>query len=126
MPSQVSMNCDPATWEYPPVRKDLIQVIQDAQCHLTMRKHLQLKVQGLRQNISATYPMLLEATIPRKVETCSAATGTDDNGKTVWTEYKNVDPDTYDDFNDLGQAFEKQFSNEQQSHHKSDQCSSVN
>ena len=30
MPSQVSMNCDPATWEYPPVRKDLIQVIQDA------------------------------------------------------------------------------------------------
>lgn len=115
MPSQVSMNCDPATWEYPPVRKDLIQVIQDAQCHLTMRKHLQLKVQGLRQNISATYPMLLEATIPRKVETCSAATGTDDNGKTVWTEYKNVDPDTYDDFNDLGQAFEKQFSNEQQS-----------
>lgn len=47
-------------------------------------------------------------------------------GKTVWTEYKNVDPDTYDDFNDLGQAFEKQFSNEQQSHHKSDQCSSVN
>ena len=44
MPSQVSMNCDPATWEYPPVRKDLIQVIQDAQCHLTMRKHLQLKV----------------------------------------------------------------------------------
>lgn len=56
--------------------------------------------------------MLLEATIPRKVETCSAATGTNDNGKTVWTEYKNVDPDTYDDFNDLGQAFEKQFSNE--------------
>ena len=44
MPSQVSTNCDPATWEYPPVRKDLIQVIQDAQCHLTMRKHLQLKV----------------------------------------------------------------------------------
>ncbi len=30
MPSQVSTNCDPATWEYPPVRKDLIQVIQDA------------------------------------------------------------------------------------------------
>ncbi len=55
--------------------------------------------------------MLLEATIPRKVETCSAATGTDDNGRTIWTEYQNVDLDTYDDFNDLGQAFEKQFSN---------------
>ncbi len=29
MPSQVSTNCDPATWEYPPVRKDLIQVVRD-------------------------------------------------------------------------------------------------
>ena len=29
MPSQVSMNCDPATWEYPPVQKDLIPVIRD-------------------------------------------------------------------------------------------------
>ena len=77
-----------------------------------MRKHLQLKAYDSRQNTFVTYPMLLEATIPRKVETCSAATGTDDSGKTVWTEYKNVDLDTYDDFNDLGQAFEKQFSNE--------------
>ena len=29
MPSQVSTNCDPATWEYPPVRQDLIQVVRD-------------------------------------------------------------------------------------------------
>lgn len=30
MPSQVSTNCDPATWEYPPVQKSLIQVVKDA------------------------------------------------------------------------------------------------
>lgn len=29
MPSEVSTNCDPAGWEYPPVRKDLIQVVRD-------------------------------------------------------------------------------------------------
>ena len=111
MPSQVSMNCDPATWEYPPVRKDLIQVIQDAMPPYNAKTSTTQGL-GLTPEYSATYPMLLEATIPRKVETCSAATGTDDSGKTVWTEYKNVDLDTYDDFNDLGQAFEKQFSNE--------------
>lgn len=30
MPSQVTMNCDPATWEYPPVKKDLLQLIRDS------------------------------------------------------------------------------------------------
>ncbi len=30
MVSEVSTNCDPATWEYPPVRKDLIQVVRDS------------------------------------------------------------------------------------------------
>lgn len=29
MPSEVTTNCDPASWEYPPVRKDLIQAVRD-------------------------------------------------------------------------------------------------
>ena len=29
MPSEVSTNCDPATWEYPPVRSDLMETIRD-------------------------------------------------------------------------------------------------
>lgn len=29
MPSEVSTNCDPASWEYPPVKPNLIQVIRD-------------------------------------------------------------------------------------------------
>ena len=43
-------------------------------------------------------------------ETCLAATGIDEQGKTTWTEYQNVDLDSYDDFNDLGLAFENQYS----------------
>lgn len=175
MPSQVSTNCDPATWEYPPVRKDLIQVIRDAMPPYNEKtsatqglgltpeyfrnlpdvirsNHPYLPIAIWGQNAAAiakkqplnmpygvnspldylyqhhgktiflgtdyeTCTMLhyAESTIPRKKETCSAATDTDDNGKTIWTEYQNVDLDTYDDFNDLGQAFEKQFSNEWQS-----------
>lgn len=30
MPSEVTTNCDPATWEYPPVRNDLIQNLRDS------------------------------------------------------------------------------------------------
>ena len=29
MPSEVTTNCDPASWEYPPVRQDLIQIVRD-------------------------------------------------------------------------------------------------
>ena len=30
MPSEVTTNCDPASWEYPPVRQDLIQIVRYA------------------------------------------------------------------------------------------------
>ncbi len=50
-----------------------------------------------------------ESTINRPTETWSAATGLDDQGKTTWTKYQNVDLDSYDDFNELGLAFEKQY-----------------
>lgn len=29
MPSEVTTNCDPADWEYPPVKQDLIQLVRD-------------------------------------------------------------------------------------------------
>lgn len=48
-----------------------------------------------------------ESTIGRKSETCLAATDIDQNGKTIWTKYQNIDMDSYDDFNELGAAFEK-------------------
>lgn len=47
-----------------------------------------------------------ESTIGRKTETCSAATSLDESGKTIWTEYQNIDMDSYDDFNELGTEFE--------------------
>lgn len=50
-----------------------------------------------------------ESTINRPTETWSAATGFDEQGKTTWTAYQNVDLDSYDDFNELGLAFEKQY-----------------
>lgn len=53
-----------------------------------------------------------ESTIHRKTETCSAATSIDQDGKTIWTNYQNIDLDSYDDFNELGEAFEKEFPNE--------------
>lgn len=53
-----------------------------------------------------------ESTIHRKTETCSAATNIDQDGKTIWTNYQNIDLDSYDDFNELGEAFEKEFPNE--------------
>lgn len=29
MPTEVTTNCDPSSWEYPPVRNDLIQAVRD-------------------------------------------------------------------------------------------------
>ena len=175
MPSQVSTNCDPATWEYPPVRKDLIQVIRDSMPpydpHTSATEGLGLTPEYFRNLpdvVRSSHPYLLiaiwgknankiaqrqplnlpyginspldylyqhngktiflgtdyetctmlhyaESTISRKTEICSAATGTDIKGKTTWTDYQNVDLDSYDDFNDLGEAFEKHFPNEWQS-----------
>lgn len=56
-----------------------------------------------------------ESTIQRKVQTYSAATGVDESGTTIWTEYQNVDLDSYDDFSELGRSFEKMFPNAFQS-----------
>lgn len=53
-----------------------------------------------------------ESIIERKTETYAAATGIDQDGKTIWTNYQNIDMDIYDDFNDLGLAFETHNSSE--------------
>lgn len=175
MPSEVSTNCDPATWEYPPVRKDLIQIIRDSmppynpttsateglgltpeyfrnlpdvvrsthpylsiaiwgknateiaqQQPLNMPYGLNSPLDYLYQNNGKTIflgtnyetcTMLhyAESTINRKIEIDLAATGIDENGKTIWTKYKNVDLDSYDDFSELGKAFEAKYPNEFQS-----------
>lgn len=172
MPSQVSDNCDPATWMYPPVRKDLIQKVRDAMPPYNLKTsvtigigktpeyfrtspgvyrsnhpYLPLAIWGKNAaSLAATQPMdlpygakspldylyqnngktiflgtdyetctilhLAESTINRKLYDYSAATGRDENGKTIWTTYKNVDLDSYDDFNDLGAAFEEKYPNE--------------
>ena len=172
MPSEVTTNCDPADWEYPPVKQDLIQLVRDnmppynpdtspseglgitpeyfrtlpdvvRSCHpylpiaiwgkdkvqiankqpLDMPYGLNSTLDYLYQNDGKiiflgtdyeTCTMLhyAESTIGRKTETCSAATGIDKNGKTIWTDYQNIDMDSYDDFNDLGLAFERNFPNE--------------
>lgn len=172
MPSQVSTNCDPATWEYPPVRKDLIQIIRDSMppynpetsateglgltpeyfrnlpdvirsSHpylpiaiwgknakeiaqkqpLNMPYGINSPLDYLYQNNGKTIflgtdyetcTMLhyAESTIHRKTEIDSAATGIDENGKTIWTKYRNVDLDSYDDFNELGAMFEARYPNE--------------
>lgn len=167
MPSQVSTNCDPATWEYPPVHKDLIQVVRDnippydPQTSATeglgvtpeyfrnlpdvvrsTHPYLPIAIWGknatdiaVRQPLNMPYGInspldylyksngkiiflgtdyetctmlhYAESTIHRKTETCSAATSIDQDGKTIWTDYQNVDLDSYDDFNELGETFEK-------------------
>ena len=167
MPSQVSTNCDPATWEYPPVRKDLIQVVRDnmppydpqtsateglgvtpeyfrnlADVVRSTHPYLPIAIWGknatdiaVRQPLNMPYGInspldylyknngkiiflgtdyetctmlhYAESTIHRKTETCSAATSIDQDGKTIWTDYQNVDLDSYDDFNELGETFEK-------------------
>lgn len=172
MPSEVSTNCDPATWEYPPLRQDLIQVVRDSMPpydpKVSMTEGLGITPEYFRtlpgvvrsrhpylpiaiwgknaQKIVQMQPLNLpyglgspldylyqhhgktiffgtdyetctmlhyaESTIGRKTETWAAATGIGDNGKTIWTHYQNVDMDSYDDFNDLGTAFEKQFPDE--------------
>lgn len=172
MPSQVTMNCDPATWEYPPVRKDLLHVIRDnippynpitsateglgitpeyfralPNVYRSSHPYLPLAIWGKNaQQITQKQPLNLpyglnspldylyqhngktiflgtdyetctvlhyaESTIDRKTEDCYAATGIDKNGKTIWTKYKNVDLDSYDDFNELGAAFEQRFPQE--------------
>lgn len=172
MPSQVSMNCDPATWEYPPVRKDLLSVIRDnmppynpatsateglgvtpeyfrtlPDVYRSSHPYLPLAIWGKNaQLIAQNQPMNLpygfhspldylyrrngktiffgtdyetctalhyaESTIDRKTEDCYAATNIDKDGKTIWTKYKNVDLDSYDDFNELGAAFEQKFPRE--------------
>lgn len=168
MPSQVSTNCDPATWEYPPVRRDLVQKIRDTMppydpetsateglgitpeyfrtlpdVQRSTHPYLPIAIWGknsaaiaqeqpfnlpygidspldyLYQNDgktiffgtdyeTCTILHYAESTINRKIETCSAATSIDENGKTIWADYQNVDLDSYDDFNDLGAAFEKE------------------
>lgn len=168
MPSQVTTNCDPETWEYPPVRRDLIQVIRDTMppynsktssvkglgitpeyfrtlpdVERSTHPYLPLAIWGKnsaaiakKQPLNMPYGIdspldylyqhdgkviffstdyetctmlhYAESTINRKIETCSAATNIDENGKTVWTDYQNVDLDSYDDFNDLGTVFEKE------------------
>lgn len=172
MPSQVSMNCDPATWEYPPVKKDLLPVIRDNMppynaatsateglgvtpeyfrtspaVYRSSHPYLPIAIWGKNaQQLAQNQPLNLpygfgspldylyqhngktiffgtdyetctalhyaESTINRKTEDCYAATGVDKQGKTIWTKYKNVDLDSYDDFNELGSAFEQKFSHE--------------
>lgn len=172
MPSQVSMNCDPATWEYPPVKKDLIQVIRNnmppynpmtsateglgitpeyfrnlPDVYRSSHPYLPLAIWGKNAKLIAKKQPLnmpyglnspldylyhhngktvffgidyetgtifhyAESTINRKTETCYAATGVDKDGKTIWTKYENVDLDSYDDFNELGSTFEKEFPKE--------------
>lgn len=172
MPSQVSINCDPATWEYPPVRKDLLQVIRDnmppynpatslteglgvtpeyfrtlSDVYRSGHPYLPLAIWGKKARaLAQSQPLNLpygfnspldylyqqngktiffgtdyetctalhyaESTINRKTEDCYAATSVDENGKTIWTKYKNVDLDSYDDFNELGSAFEQKFTHE--------------
>lgn len=169
MPSEVSTNCDPATWEYPPVRSDLIQTIRDnmppynpitsateglgitPEYFKTLpdvvrsnHPYLPIAIWGKNKiQIAQKQPLdfpygvnspldylyknngkivflgtdyetctalhYAESTINRPTETCLAATGVDEQGKTTWTEYQNVDLDSYDDFNDLGLAFENQY-----------------
>lgn len=140
MPSQVSTNCDPATWKYPPVQKSLIQVVKDAMPPYnpttSMTEGLGVTPEYFRtlpDVVRSTHPYLpiaiwgknkvkiaqnqpfyetctvlhyAESTIGRKTETCSAATSLDESGKTIWTEYQNIDMDSYDDFNELGTEFE--------------------
>lgn len=172
MPSEVSTNCDPATWEYPPVREDLIQVIRDSMPPYnpetsatdglgvtpeyfrnlpgvvrSSHPFLPIAIWGRNANgIAEKQPLNIpyginspldylyqnngktiflgtdyetctmlhyaESTIPRKTEIDSAATGIDKDGKTIWTKYRNVDMDLYDDFNELGAAFEAKYPNE--------------
>lgn len=172
MPSEVSTNCDPATWEYPPVREDLIQVVRDSMPpynpETSATQGLGLTPEYFRNLpdvVRSTHPYLpiaiwgknakeiaqkqplnmpfgidspldylyqnngktiflgtdyetctmlhyAESTIHRKTEIDSAATGIDENGKTIWTKYHNVDMDSYDDFNELGKAFEAKYPNE--------------
>ncbi|OYS21910.1 AAC(3) family N-acetyltransferase [Lactobacillus taiwanensis] len=172
MPSEVSTNCDPASWEYPPVRKDLIQVVRDNMPPYNpdtspseglgitpeyFRKlpdvvrsphpYLPIAIWGKdKDKIAKKQPLDLpyginspldylyqnngkilflgtnyetctmlhyaESIIERKTETYTAATGTDPDGKTIWTNYQNIDMDIYDDFNDLGLAFETHNSSE--------------
>lgn len=167
MPSQVTTNCDPATWKYPPVSKDLIQLIRDTMppynpgTSVTVglgvtpeyfrrlpnvvrsnHPYLPLTIWGKnKEKIAQKQPLNIpygvnspldylyqnhgkiiflgtdyetctmlhyaESTIGRKSETCLAATDIDQNGKTIWTKYQNIDMDSYDDFNELGAAFEK-------------------
>lgn len=176
MPSEVSTNCDPATWEYPPVRKDLIQVVRDAMPPYdpktsptegigvtpeyfrnlpgvvrSTHPYLPIAIWGKNAaQIAAKQPLDMpygidspldylykhdgkiiflgtdyemctmlhyaESTIHRKTETSSAAVSRDENGKTIWQDYQNIDMDTYDDFNELGEAFEKKFPDEVRSH----------
>lgn len=171
MPSQVTTNCDPATWEYPPVRKDLIQVMRDnippynPDTSVTVglgvtpeyfrrlpnvvrsnHPYLPIAIWGKnKEEIAQKQPLNMpygidspldylyqnygkiiflgtdyetctmlhyaESTINRKTETCLAATGVDESGKTIWTKYQNIDMDSYDDFNELGAAFEKAYPN---------------
>lgn len=148
MPSEVTTNCDPATWEYPPVRKGLIQIVRDNMppynpaTSITVglgvtpeyfrrlpdvvrsnHPYLPIAIWGKnKEKIAKKQPLNIplgtdyktctmlhysESTIGRKTETCLAATDVDENGKTIWAEYQNIDMDSYDDFNELGAAFEK-------------------
>lgn len=167
MPSEVTTNCDPATWEYPPVKKELIQAVRDSmppydpQSSITeglgitpeyFRKlpnvvrsnhpYLPIAIWGKNaRSIAKQQPLNMpygvgspldylyqhygkiiflgtdyetctmlhyaESTINRKTETCMAATETDATGKTIWTKYQNIDMDSYDDFNELGNLFEQ-------------------
>lgn len=55
-----------------------------------------------------------ESTIGRPTETCYAPVRIDKTGKTIWKSYQNVDLDSYDDFSDIGNAFEKKYPGEWQ------------
>lgn len=170
MPSEVSLNCDPANWAYPPVAsKKLIQYIRDNMppynTETSMTEGLGLTPEYFRVQkdvVRSTHPYLpiaiwgknkdviaksqpldmpygkdspldylyqhdgkiiflntdyetctmmhyAESIINRKVEKCSAATSRDKNGKTIWTDYWNIDMDSYDDFEEIGRNFERKF-----------------
>lgn len=170
MPSEVSLNCDPANWEYPPVASEkLIQRIRDNMPpynpETSMTEGLGLTPEYFRVQkdvVRSTHPYLpiaiwgknkdaiaenqpldvpygkgspldylyqhdgkiiffntdyetctmmhyAESIIDRRLEKCSAAISRDESGKTVWTDYWNVNMDSYDDFEEVGMNFEREF-----------------
>ena len=133
MPSEVSTNCDPATWEYPPVREDLIQVIRDSMPPYnpetsatdglgvtpeyfrnlpgvvrSSHPFLPIAIWGRNANeIAEKQPLNIPYGINSPLDYLYQ-----NNGKTICTKYRSLDMDLYDESNKLGAAFEARYSND--------------